>query len=235
MLSPGEAIMSASSDVYALVEGRTEQLFIERILAPYLGSKNISLRATQLSKPGQKGGDVKFVRAKKDIGAFLKQRSDTWVTLLVDYYGIDANRPGYAQGKDYHDHTKKFQVMRQKTKQEVDKLFAAEDSARRFIPYVSMHEFEALLFSDSNILAEALHVQQKEIDAILAKCVEPEAINDSRITAPSKRLESLFPGFKEEKTRTGIDIAQKIGIDVMRSACPLFNTWINQLESLTKG
>jgi len=224
--------MSEFAKVYAVVEGKTEQLFIKRILEPYLNSKNVFLYATQLSKPGQKGGDVKFVRVKKDIGAFLKQRSDTWVTLLVDYYGIDANWPGYAQVKHYNDHTRKFEVMCQKTKQEIDKLFAAEDAARRFIPYVSMHELEALLFSDPKILAEALQVQQKEIVAILAECIEPEAINDNPDTAPSKRLESLFPGFKEEKTRAGIDIAEKIGIDAMRRACPLFSAWIKQLESL---
>ncbi len=41
-----------------------------------------------ISKPGQKGGDVKFARVKNDIGLYLKQGSDTLLTLFVDYYGI---------------------------------------------------------------------------------------------------------------------------------------------------
>jgi hypothetical protein len=219
------------ANVIVLVEGPTERLFIKNILAPYLFHKNVFLYPSIPGNPGQKGGDVRFAKFEKDIGIHLKQSPSFWVTLLVDYYGIKTDWPGYTQAKRQNGHTKKFGVMCQETKQEVDKLFAAQNAARRFIPYVSMHEFEALLFSDSNILAKALQVQQKEIDAILAQCREPEAINDSRLTAPSKRLKSLFPSFK--KTVTGISIAQKIDIDPMRKACPLFNSWVHQLESLT--
>lgn len=46
--------MSSYMEIVAIVEGRTEQVFIERILAPYLGNKNIFITATQISKPGQK-------------------------------------------------------------------------------------------------------------------------------------------------------------------------------------
>jgi hypothetical protein len=74
-------------EVVAIVEGKTEQIFIEALLAPYLAQKNIFLTATQVSKPGQKGGDVSFERVKKDLELHLKQRSDTYVTILVDYYG----------------------------------------------------------------------------------------------------------------------------------------------------
>ena len=47
--------MSDYIEVIAIVEGKTEQIFIESILAPYLGYKGIGIRATQVSKPGQKG------------------------------------------------------------------------------------------------------------------------------------------------------------------------------------
>jgi hypothetical protein len=40
-------------EVVAIVEGKTEQIFIEKIVAPYLGHKKIGVRATQISKPGQ--------------------------------------------------------------------------------------------------------------------------------------------------------------------------------------
>ncbi len=76
-----------------------------------------------------------------------------------------------------------FEVMCEKTKQEVGKLF--ETVAHRFIPYVSMHEFEALLFSNSVILSNELKVQQTVIGDILRTYSDPEAINHE--TAPSKR------------------------------------------------
>ncbi len=46
------------------------------------------MHATQVSKPGQKGGDVKFVKVRNDIIRHLKQREDTIVTLFLDYYGL---------------------------------------------------------------------------------------------------------------------------------------------------
>jgi len=74
--------------IYAVVEGQTEKIFFDKILTPYLATKNISIIATIIKKPGQSGGDVKFSRARKDISAFLRQRSDTYVTKFIDLYGI---------------------------------------------------------------------------------------------------------------------------------------------------
>jgi len=100
----------------------------------------------------------------------------------------------------------------------------------RFIPYVSMHEIEALYFSDPPCLAKKLGVEQWHIDSILEECGEPENINDQFTTAPSKRLVKLSNRFK--KTTTGIAIAEAIGIPKMRESCPLFNTWVASLVNL---
>ncbi len=72
----------------AIVEGKTEQIFIESLLAPYLALKRVYMTATQVTKSGQKGGDVRFERVKKDIELHLKQRNDIFVTTFVDYYGV---------------------------------------------------------------------------------------------------------------------------------------------------
>jgi Domain of unknown function (DUF4276) len=109
-------------------------------------------------------------------------------------------------------------------------LFPDQNSDLRFIPYVSMHEIEALYFSDPACLAETMGVPQEKVDAILEECGEPEKINDNSTTAPSKRLEGLSDRFK--KTSTGIAIAKEIGIPKMRSACPLFDAWLAKLELL---
>ena len=87
-----------------------------------------------------------------------------------------------------------------------------------------MYEFEALLFSDSKILADKLQVSKKQIDDILRECGEPENISDSPTSAPSKRLETLSQRFK--KTTTEITIAKDIGLQAIRDNCPIFNEWI---------
>lgn len=96
-----------------------------------------------------------------------------------------------------------------------------------------MHEIEALYFSDPRSLSGILGVDQRHVDAILVECKEPENINDHTETAPSKRLRKLSGRFK--KTTTGIAIAEAIGIYQMRDACPLFDSWLEQLESLVRN
>jgi len=219
-------------EVIVLVEGPTESRFVKQILAPYMAEKGIYLTPVVLDKPGESGGDVKFVRAKNDIERHLKQRPNTFVTLLVDYYGIRNDWPGYAESKQQTLHTQKSEVMNQKTAKEVERLFSELSPNRRFIPYVSMHETEALYFSDPACLAEKLGVNQSRVDAILSECGEPEQINNHYETKPSKRLEELSSRFK--KTTTGISIATEIGIPKMRKACPLFNNWVTTLEQLVE-
>lgn len=222
--------MSKPVEIIILVEGPTEKNFVVQVLMEYLASRGIYVTPIVLSKPGQKGGDVKFSRAKNDIGLHLKQRRDTWITLLVDYYGIKSDWPGYHESKQESRHTLKAQIMNDATAEAVNKIFSDHEAARRFIPYVAMFEFEALLFSDPKILSEKLGKRQKDIDMILHQCGEPEKINDDPNTAPSKRLECLSDKFK--KTTTGIDIAKAIGIAKMREACPLFDAWLDRIEGL---
>ena len=99
--------MNKMAEVMVLVEGKTEKLFIREILAPYLNRQNVSLKATILNKladdPERRNGEVKFAKAQTDIGAHLKQmkqRRDIWLTLLIDYYGIGYDWPGYEEAKN---------------------------------------------------------------------------------------------------------------------------------------
>ena len=225
--------MSDYADLVVLVEGPTEQRFVKQLLTPYLAEKRVYPIPVILHKPGQKGGDVKFSRARNDIERHLKQRADTWITLLVDYYGIKPDWPGYAESKRLTGHQQKWQVMCKATAETVQSLFPAQNPQERFIPYVSMHETEALYFSAPDCLATHLSVNRRQIDTILEECGEPEKINDRPDTAPSKRLQQLSRRFK--KTTTGIAIAEQIGIDNMRQACPLFDSWVGKMETLAGG
>ena len=46
--------MNRYAEAIAIVEGDTEEKFINSILAPYLGYRNIGMHATQVSKPGRR-------------------------------------------------------------------------------------------------------------------------------------------------------------------------------------
>lgn len=223
--------MNSYINVIAIVEGKTEQVFIEQILAPWLAERMIFMTATQVSKPGQKGGDVRFSRVSRDIGLHLKQRTDTYVTTLVDYYGV-MEWPGIDSLPAQRAPAQIAEHLNTAVMNEVNNLFAEQQSARRFIPFIALHEFEALLFSDSSILAEELGIPVANVEAVVAECGEPEAINNGRETAPSKRLNTWTPEGKFGKTTQGIAIAKRIGITRMREQCPLFNAWIARFEAL---
>ncbi|MCK4914441.1 MAG: DUF4276 family protein [Planctomycetes bacterium] len=227
--------MSNPVIITAIVEGLTEQIFIRDILASYLWQKEIFIKPIIVTKPGQKGGDVKFSRVKNDIEKHLKQRQDTYLTLFVDYYGIKQDWPGVSDAKNMNNPKEKAARINQATAQKVEDLWPRYNPSRRFIPYIAMHEFEALLFSNSTILAQKLKVRKSNVDLILDECGEPENIDDSPQTAPSKRLESLSPQFK--KTTTGIAIAKEIGLPTIREKCPIFNEWLTKIEQLvcTRG
>ena len=226
--------MSNYIEVIAIVEGKTEQIFIEKILCRYLARKNIGMRATQISKPGQKGGDIRFSRMQHDLGVHLKQRPETYVTTFFDYYGIkewpNLDRiPAHASAANI------AQIINESGKSQIISLFSEQGAERRFVPFVAVHEFEALLFSDSRILAEQLNVTEDKIANVLSECGSPEEINNNPNTAPSKRLDIWAPNKKFLKITMGITIAKQIGVDKMREACPPFNQWLSVFEQLQRN
>lgn len=225
--------MNEYTEVVVLVEGRTEKKFIENLMVDPLASKGVFMTPILISKPGQKGGDVRFSRVKNDIELHLKQRSSTYLTLFIDFYGIKGDWPGLVEAKRQREPSAKAETLNCATRHQVEELYREYNAAKRFIPYVAIHEFEALLFSGPKELAEALQVPQSKIDKIITDCGEPEKIDDSPTNAPSKRIEMLSPGFK--KTSTGIAIAKAIGLSGIRERCPVFNDWLTTLENLNKA
>jgi len=220
-------------EIYVIVEGQTEQTFIRDLLGPTLSCKGIYLFPALIGNPGHKGGNIRFERAKKDIGNFLKQRPDTYVSTMFDYYGIETTWPGRAEIQSDDTAIKKAEKMEDETLLEIKNLFPDQNIEKRFIPYIEMHEFEALLFSDASILANILGVNITEINNILSECGEPEEINDNHKTAPSKRLQTLSYNYR--KVAMGKTIAEAIGIQTIREKCPHFNKWLKKLELLTNN
>jgi len=227
--------MNNYMNVIVIVEGQSEQIFIEKILAPYLKRKNIRIHANVATKKGQNGGDIRFARLQRDIKIHLKQQSNTYVTTFIDYYGT-REWPGLDEVSALHAPLPALiaKTINDATKKMVISLFPEQQPERRFIPFIAVHEFEALLFSDASILARKLNINESEITAVISQCGSPEAINNSPQTAPSKRLEGWL-NKRFRKTTMGITIAEEIGIEKMRSKCPLFDNWLSIFEDIQRS
>lgn len=109
-------------------------------------------------------------------------------------------------------------------------LDITEELRPRFIPYIQLHEFEALLFSNIAIFKE--NFTNDELDfSVLEKAVKsvdsPEEINNDPTTAPSERLKSAVKGY--DKVVYGACLASDIGLMTIREKCVLFNEWIENL------
>jgi hypothetical protein len=95
-----------------------------------------------------------------------------------------------------------------------------------------MHEFEAMLFSECTMFASGIGRSDLAdgFQNIRDQFGSPEEINDSFHTAPSKRILKLMPEYN--KVLHGNIAAIDVGLETIRSQCPNFSSWMNELESL---
>lgn len=217
--------------VLIIAEGQTEERFIKTILIPYFEKKGIysigvSILPNKIlaNSSRNKGGDISF----KKVADYAKRllNSGCFVTTLIDYYGIDIDFKGYKESK-------KVPCFDIKSKKELlERELMDEIGNDKFVPYIQMYEFEGLLFSspDSFKYIEDNQIKIDQIKKEIATYPTPEHINDSRITAPSKRLESYYVGY--EKTIDGINVAQDMGIEIIIEKCPMFKQWIEKIEEV---
>lgn len=217
--------------VLAVVEGQTEQSFVREVLGPALANKGVFLAARLVGKPGQKGGIGSWEKARRDIEIILKGDPSSYCTTMFDYYRLPSDWPGKSSSTG-HPFRQAVARIEQATHDEARAMMGTSWNPSYFIPYIQTHEFEALLFSGTDVLA--VTVQRANVkgqfDAILKTCGEAEAIDDDPQTAPSKRILKLVPHY--EKVVHGTIAAQQIGLDRMKAACPHFRNWLAQLENV---
>ena len=104
-------------------------------------------------------------------------------------------------------------------------------NARRFVPFVVMHEFEGLLFSDCAGFSRGIGMPELEPEfrKIRGQFLNPEEIDDSPVTAPSKRVQKIVPRY--EKPLFGVLAALEVGLSAIRHECPHFANWLAELEA----
>jgi hypothetical protein len=221
--------------VLMLVEGPTERGIIQQALAPYLGARGIYLSPKIVGKPGHKGGVREFKAVAKELRALALQEQDSTVTMLFDYYALPISWPGVRQSKGCPVE-RIPDIVEPKIHQAVIEEIGNDFDPQRFVPYVQMHEIEAWLFAGPDKMAavfEQPHLEDS-FREIVEECGGCEKINDHPETAPSKRIQQLYDGYRKgdgQRAHAPV-IVSKIGIDDIRCACPHFNEWLTRLESL---
>ncbi|MGL4411171.1 MAG: DUF4276 family protein [Bacteroidales bacterium] len=201
-----------------LVEGDTEVILINNHIIPFLyarGFTNEMNVQTIVSnrKSNSKGGNISYKYLKNDVERTFSQ-GNVIITTFLDFFRLPNDFPGFT--------TDSSRIHEIEAAMHEDMKFHGE-----IIPYIQKYEVETLMFSsmdgfelvveDDNALARLKELVDKS---------EPEDINGGRDTAPSKRLEALFP---YEKTVDGEIIFDLIGLDKMRDKCPRFSGWIDRL------
>lgn len=204
-----------------LCEGQAEYYFVQNVLDPFLPAE---VKAVPLPVSGTAFGNVPFEMVKWAAeDEFTKSESPDLVTTMVDMYELS----GWHSAEQRSGETA------------LERVHRIEDAARnafgdeRFLPYVQLFEFEALLFAELDELRnwiEPSGVDQLKIS--LGTNWQPEDINDGPETAPSKRIISVDPTYEFSKKTVGPNVAKAIGIPRLRERCPHFNEWITAVEAL---
>jgi len=221
------------------VEGETEETFVNEVLAPHLYDCGFQLVAPRLlgnaRLRSRRGGIKGWDTVRNDILKHLKEDSQCYATTMVDYYALPQHGHGAWPGR-HHAGGLPFQ-QKAPTVQNALSVDIVKDMGpaflpTRFIPYVMMHEFEGLLFSDCKAFADSIGCAnlQSEFQRIRDRFSTPEEINDSPITAPSKRVEALVRNY--QKPLMGTFAALAIGLNKIRQECSLFDVWVTALENL---
>lgn len=213
--------------IYFIVEGQTEESFVKEILSKYLLQFDIYAYAIKIeTSKGHKGGFVNYDHLKRDVNIRLKQMGDDiLVTTFIDYFRC----PDLPNKESYYRLSNHFDRVNQ-----MEKVIKEDIDDRRFIPYIQLHEFEALLFSSEKGFKE--YFSEKETDrlkAIIHEFDNPEEINSNPESAPSKRLMSIVENY--DKVLFGNIIALEIGIKKILSKCPRFRAWIEDLIQRAKS
>lgn len=220
------------------VEGQTEEEFVNNVLAPYLHTKgytNVGARLLGNARTRDKRCGIKgWGSVCDEISKKLLEDSNSIQTTMVDYYALpqegDRAWPGRKEAGILAFKNKAPLIQKNMLKDICSKM-GSNFNPNRFIPYIQMHEFEALLFSNCSKFAEGLDQPQlaSKFQEVRDSFNSPEEINDHPETAPSKQVQSIMRNY--DKPFHGFLAASAIGLDSMKSECQNFNSWLVQLEN----
>lgn len=217
--------------LYITVEGQSERKFADEVLQPYLAAFSVEVKTRVVltnRKLGKRGGILDFKKIRGDLVRLMREDSnpEARFTTMMDLYALPPEFPGWTEAHKKKSPSKRVTVLEESLQKEM--------ADKRFLPYIQLHEFEALLYCDLTQLQQRISGTEKAIAALAkeVKHLEPEDINEGPTTAPSKRIINYVPMYDRLKVRVGAPAAAAIGLPALRAKCPHFHDWISRLEKL---
>lgn len=217
--------------LHLTVEGPTEQAFAAQLLRPHLVASGVYVGRIELvaHAKDRRGGLLKYGPFRDDIIRRLKEdkSSDAFFSTMIDLYKLPSASSRIEAARSERDPYIRVKRMEQ--------ALAEDIGDRRFVPYIQLHEFEAMLLAMPDAILKYYDGCKKEVaklNQLVADFGSPELVDDGENTAPSKRIASLISDYKYAKHTAGPYIAAAIGLPVIRQKCSHFNDWIQQLEAL---
>jgi hypothetical protein len=215
-------------------EGQTEESFARDVLAADLFDRQLFIypRLIRTSAEGR-GGALSWDRVRRFLRNTLREREDTYVTTFFDLYRLDRSFPGWEDAQSVLNPLERAI--------EIERHFhaavVAEAGCRsdRFIPHIQPYEFEALIFTDVEVLGQIESSWTSHLESLreaVSAVISPEHINDGQTTHPSARLRHSLRHPTYRKVLHGVAITKKIGIAQIREACSHFGEWLARIENL---
>lgn len=204
-----------------LCEGESEESFVKKVLIPYLEPDGIYVTPIIL------GGVSRYSGIRRELKR-LGRDSFKYLTTMLDYYKLPQDVPGVRQAAGGEAH-----ISAKCIEQAIAEDLENEITCKGFFPNLLMHEYEALLFSDVSCFRKCDGVTDaviRNLDKVRCGYDNPEMINNSEQTAPSKRILQIYPSY--QKVTDGTLIAEAIGIEKIMAECPHFAVWIDTIKHI---
>lgn len=221
--------------LHLTVEGQTELVFASKLLRPHLRDFGVYVERIELAAHAKKkrlvhrGGLQRYLPFRNDVVRRLKEdkSNDVYFSTMIDLYALPNDFPGTNTFQQEQDPYRRVEGMEQALGKDI--------GDPRFLPYVQLHEFEAVLLADAGKIATRFVDREREIEhlkQLVASVSSPELINDGENSAPSKQIIAQIPEYADVKPTAGPIIAEAIGLSKIRNKCTHFDQWLQRLEQL---
>ncbi|MFP4030762.1 MAG: DUF4276 family protein [Desulfococcaceae bacterium] len=234
--------------LHVIVEGETEERFVKNVLSSYLGERGVWASARRVLTSRNRRRGLEYRGGFRRTGAYSTVQADicTWMkqdrnpearfTTMFDLYGLPNDFPGTSEAAVEADPYRRVAVLEEALGADIRQ---ERGNDNRFVPYIQLHEFEALILADPRRL-DWEFLEHDEPIRRLTEMVEreggnPELIDDGPTTAPSKRIIAEISEYANRKATAGPLVVEKIGMAALLRRCGHFREWVQKLENLTAG
>ncbi len=227
--------------LHFLVEGPTEKEFVDNLFLGHFAQFGVICDARLITTSRDwskgkfyKGGIVSYGKLNYEIVESIKSDhgDDSYFTTFLDFYGLPGDFPGVKTATSANPRVAVSKIENALLS-DIKRILPSYNVAGHFIPNIMCHEFETLVLADVMKL-ECVYLDYRQELLQLASQVsqigDPELVNSSPDTAPSKRIEKLIPEY--DKATAGPLAALAIGLSALRQKCTHFNDWVTKLEGL---